>query len=386
MDIREPELGQFGTSYDISATGFARIREERNIVATMVCTSNNGEVPPPPTNLGCSRVADGVEFRFEPPPKRDGEQVGSAVQTELLWRDGRGRWKSWGIIGSGRRSLLVEQLPAAGVLLWGARSIDRGGRPGLLSNITLTAPFRVAEFYGYDSGEPNGRIKDAAPLVPPIDLRQNLFSAGDEDYYAVDAAPGDTIVASASTLGGGVNPVVPVLALLDRRGSVLVQGEGIPGSTGPSIRYVVREGRGESPNRSCYLYVADLYGSIVSPSTTPRIHVDTGYRVQLEVLPADQTQVRRSVQGGPGIVNVTADGRGAQVRLAVSGQARHVSARVYGVNGRLIRVLYDQEAVGELSMEWSGRNASNVRMPTGVYYLRIDIGNMKVVRTIALIH
>jgi len=64
-----------------------------------------------------------------------------------------------------------------------------------------------------------------------------------------------------------------------------------------------------------------------------------------------------------------------------------VSARVYDVTGRVIRVLAhaEHQAAGPRSLSWDGRDAADREAASGVYFLRLDIGEESLERRMVLL-
>jgi flagellar hook assembly protein FlgD len=55
--------------------------------------------------------------------------------------------------------------------------------------------------------------------------------------------------------------------------------------------------------------------------------------------------------------------------------ARHVSLALYGIDGRLVRRLVDQELdAGHHRAVWDGRDERGQRVASGVYFARIQAG------------
>lgn len=66
-------------------------------------------------------------------------------------------------------------------------------------------------------------------------------------------------------------------------------------------------------------------------------------------------------------------------------QADHVTIRVFGVDGRLVRTLADAEfAAGTHQTTWDGRDASGHGMPNGVYFYSMQTSSETLTRKLAL--
>lgn len=70
------------------------------------------------------------------------------------------------------------------------------------------------------------------------------------------------------------------------------------------------------------------------------------------------------------------------VNLEVSGR---VSVEIFTVQGRKVRTLADREmSAGRHEMAWDGRDASGMRMPSGIYFYRVTAPGLQDVRKIRL--
>src|SRR5439155_1650373 len=97
--------------------------------------------------------------------------------------------------GSGHISMRTDTIPAfpAGAQLWFVQAVDNAGNKSLTSNTTITG-------FNVDADEPNGRgnATEAKALTLPTTNRPETYSpAGDQDYFLINASPGETIQASA---------------------------------------------------------------------------------------------------------------------------------------------------------------------------------------------
>ena len=67
-------------------------------------------------------------------------------------------------------------------------------------------------------------------------------------------------------------------------------------------------------------------------------------------------------------------------------QSVKVSLKVFDLNGRLIKILADEEMVaGSHEIKWNANNANGQPVPSGVYLLRIEAGDFKVTKKISVI-
>jgi flagellar hook assembly protein FlgD len=84
-----------------------------------------------------------------------------------------------------------------------------------------------------------------------------------------------------------------------------------------------------------------------------------------------------------------ASGSGSDLLEASSaganGSARHLVLRVFDVNGRLVRTLLDDERVpGSYSVVWSGNDEEGKMVSSGVYFLRLDVGQQTLTKKVIL--
>ena len=66
--------------------------------------------------------------------------------------------------------------------------------------------------------------------------------------------------------------------------------------------------------------------------------------------------------------------------------AAHVVLNVYDASGRLVTTLVDEQmGVGPQSAEWNGRNRAGVTVPSGIYFARLQVGNVAQTRRMVLL-
>jgi len=65
---------------------------------------------------------------------------------------------------------------------------------------------------------------------------------------------------------------------------------------------------------------------------------------------------------------------------------RHVKITVYDIAGKLVKTLVDQKVkAGKYNLVWDGVDGQGRRLPSGVYFTKIDLGKSKVVKKVILI-
>jgi len=63
-----------------------------------------------------------------------------------------------------------------------------------------------------------------------------------------------------------------------------------------------------------------------------------------------------------------------------------VSLKVYDTNGRLVRVLVEQDGVrsGQYRVRWDGGDNNGKKVPSGTYFLRLEAGNYSATRKVCV--
>jgi flagellar hook assembly protein FlgD len=63
-----------------------------------------------------------------------------------------------------------------------------------------------------------------------------------------------------------------------------------------------------------------------------------------------------------------------------------VSAAVYDIRGRLVRVLVDRPiGAGRHTVHWDGKDEHGDRVASGVYFVRLDVGSESEVRKLTIL-
>lgn len=400
MDYRDLERGWFATSFSLLPSGLPRESNlDRNIILSMVCQLPPEVVPiEASSNLGANLLDTGLHFTFQRPAdtRADGFRMRrhSLLRTDLLWRSGQGPWHIGASVGGGATvaTISLDSLPRVGPVIWTAQAVDKAGHRAVPSSTTIATNFLgfFNQVVGYDPDEPNGSPSEATPVVPPVYLRpETIFPAGDRDFFSFYAKSGDVIDASAAILGrDGYNDLDLVMLLYDNAGKIVAMGFNSNQTLDPRITYTV-------PQRPCsswsvtprkfMLRVEDIRGSLISPTTAPRVVVPIIYGLILKVGLAPAAAMRF-----PGDVN--ADGfafRNAGPNpanpeskflyvLPQSASGIRVTLRIYDVAGRLIRSLVDRnEQSGPHAAEWDGTDGTGRHVSSGTYYARLEAGTYR---------
>jgi hypothetical protein len=67
-------------------------------------------------------------------------------------------------------------------------------------------------------------------------------------------------------------------------------------------------------------------------------------------------------------------------------QESNVSIKIYDVSGTLVRTLVnDNRTAGEYSVAWDGQNDNGVRVSSGVYIYRLEVGNFTQTRRMVML-
>jgi hypothetical protein len=96
----------------------------------------------------------------------------------------------------------------------------------------------------------------------------------------------------------------------------------------------------------------------------------------------DTTGARSIVGGASGLeperrshAYLAYDGNGAEVKIVLRPGEVGVRIEVFGVAGRLVRVLTEVQSVpGVIRVRWDGRDEAGARVPEGIYFYRLHVG------------
>ena len=420
MDSQEMERGWFANSYFLSPTAGAvpGLLRDRNIIASMICEPANPEDVPIESskNLGANRIKSDTSrygrlvFSFTRPTdvRADGTPMtkNSLRRTDLLFRPVTFfPWRRLASAGPERDEITTDTL-AVGAVMWTTQAVDKSGHRAVPSNAVETVFFQpgIPTDQHDDAYEPNGRVQDATQLLEfPLMLGGTIYPAGDQDFYTIDARPGEEIRAVAGGSGNtGTSGLDLVMFLYDKSGSLVASDDNSAGLTTPEINYVVpaSAGRGEGSASHRYtLLVSDIHGSSLSPDTAPRVvwiypfyvltvwvsgasdPVKTGTAAAGSAAPAGARQVERF-----GIIGSNVIGRGELARFSLDEGSPGATVRIYDVQGRLVRALVGASSSrARQSTEWDGTDDHGRLAPAGIYFARMESrGAADVVRVVLI--
>ncbi len=217
-----------------------------------------------------------------------------------------------------------------------------------------------------DVAEPVGIIPVLTGVARPVKLDvENLGEspAPEALNYTITALAGDTDRPSTGVRLNGLPPGEPVLGTLDLRG-------GQQGEIAFDVFY-------EDP-------AIIGYDRLV-------VTADTGTGLLEEV---GEVAVRSVVSGlsgvpvDPGIDPGAVDGRlmlevpnpfsaSDRIRFRVDGdKAQEVKLRLYDLQGRMTKTFYYERQLppGEYTLEWNARDDRGQRLPSGIYFLKLEVG------------
>ncbi|TMQ56901.1 MAG: matrixin family metalloprotease [Candidatus Eisenbacteria bacterium] len=391
MDFTALERGLFANDYSINSAGTtAATLVDRNITVSLTAQMGSPELSPivPVANLGANQRLTKFEFSYNNPADKrlDGFALppNSLNHVNLVRRLPSGLLQTEGTAGgSGHISMRTDTIPAfpAGAQLWFVQAVDNAGNKSLTSNTTITG-------FNVDADEPNGRgnATEAKALTLPTTNRPETYSpAGDQDYFLINASPGETIQASAVSTGqDSRNDQDLVMFLLDTNGDILAFDDDSNGGLNPKISFTVppRNGKGTAP-RKFFLQVTDIQGSAFLPNGVPQVRIPPTYNLSAKVLAAPALAGRiGGLVGEDGFAfqNSGPNPANPQAKLLYvlprSGGASYgVKLRIYDVSGRLVRKLVDgSQPAGPHVAVWNGTDDLGRGVASGHYYARIDAG------------
>ena len=392
MDFTTLERGLFANDYSIALAGTGGTLIDRNIAVSMTCQLTPADLAPivPIANLGANRRLASVDFSYSNPPdlRLDGFPLlaHSFDHANLVRRLPSGLLQTEAVAGagSGRISMRTDTIPAfpGGTQLWFAQAVDDAGHKSLTSNTTITG-------FNEDLDEPNGRgnATEAKLLpLPAVNRPESYSPAGDQDYYLVNAKPGDVIQASAVATGqDGANNTDLVMFLLENNGEVLAFDDDSNGNLNPRLSFTVPpkdHGKSTAP-RKFFILVTDFPGSLLSPGGVPQVRTAQTYNLNTNVTtPAALAGRIGSLVGRDGFAfqNSGPNPANPQSKLVYvlpqSGGASYgVKLWIYDVNGRLVRKLVDGNLpAGPHVAVWNGTDDAGRGVASGHYYARLDAG------------
>jgi len=390
MDFLTMERGLFANDYSIATSGTGGTLIDRNLAISL--TANMGSPDQTPIvairNLGANQRLTKYDFSYSNPA--DGRLDGFALpansldHVDLVHRLGNGTLETFATGGGSEKiSARTDTIPAfpGGTQFWFVQPVDKAGHKSLTSNTTITG-------LSPDADEPNGRASatEAKTIPLPAVNRPETYSpAGDQDFYLVNASPGDVIKASANSTGAdGRNDQDLVMFVLDSNGDILAFDDDSNGNLNPKITFTVPP-RGKSmAARKFFIQVTDINGSAFFPTGTPQVRVPRTYNLNASIVPAASLAGRfGTVVGEDGFAfkNFGPNPANPQAKLwyvLAKGENYGVKLRIYDVNGRLVRKLVDgTQAAGPHVAVWDGKDDAGRGVSSGHYFGRIEAGSFK---------
>ncbi|HEY2924604.1 MAG TPA: FlgD immunoglobulin-like domain containing protein [Candidatus Eisenbacteria bacterium] len=389
MDFTAMERGLFANDYSISTAGTGGVLIDRNIAVSMTAQMGSPELSPivAIANLGANRLLTKFDFSYSNPADKRLDGFGlppnSLDHVNLVRRLPSGLLQTEASAGgSGHISVRTDTIPAfpSGVQIWFVQPVDDAGHKSLTSNTTITG-------LEVDADEPNGRGNtDEAKLLPlPTTNRPETYApAGDQDYFLINARPGEIIQASAVSTGQDTrNDQDLVMFLHDSSGEILAFDDDSNGGLNPKISFTVPPRGKSAASRKFFLQVTDIQGSLFIPSGVSQVRRPPTYNLNANVVAAPALAGRiGGLVGEDGFAfkNTGPNPANPQAKLLYvlprSGGASYgVKLRIYDVNGRLVRKLVDgNQPAGPHVAVWNGTDDLGRGVASGHYFARIDAG------------
>jgi hypothetical protein len=284
MDFTDQERGLFANSHSVNAAGVASVLVDRNLAVTMTLQLPLDAVPIAATSaLGANRRATHTELSYAAPAdvRLDESSAGQNAldHVELVARAPGGPGAVLQTVatgGAGAGAIRLEPPPSSTVpVIWTTQAVDKSGRRSLPSSVAITG-------FAEDADEPNGRLNEARLLSPPISARPETYApAGDQDYFAVVARPGQVITATATHTPLAGQPLLDLtMVLLDHTGRIVAFNDDTNGLN-PRIAFTVPAR--EKTARRYTLLVTDFYGSLFDPTAAPRQRAANAYNLDVTV-------------------------------------------------------------------------------------------------------
>ena len=392
MDFTTLERGYFGNDYSTSAAGVPALTIDRNLAFSLTAQMGAPAQAPivPVRNLGANHTVTNYTFSYaNPTDKRlDGFDLppASTHHVNLVRRLPSGLLQLEGSSTTGRITRSTTDTTNAfpgGPQLWFAQAVDNAGNKSLTSNVTITG-------FNEDADEPNGiRLLEEAKVLPiPSSNRPETYApAGDQDYYVINASPGDQITATAnSTNPDGFNNQDLVMFLMETNGDVIAFDDDSNGNLNPTITTTVpfkKDKEKSNPHaRKLFLLVTDIQGSALIPTGTPQVRAPSTYNLSANVTTPVAVAGRAGsiVEGAFAFKNTGPNPANPHAKMIYvlprNGEAGYgVKLRIYDVNGRLVRKLVDgNQPAGPHVAVWDGTDDAGRGVASGHYFARIDAG------------
>jgi len=385
-DLVTLERGIFGNSYTlpVSGTAGAGVLVDRNLAVSMRCQLTNASDTPirGASNLGGNRKATQMEFSYIAPQDVREDKFGlphnSLDHVELIVRSpgAPGTYSTVGSSNSG--SIKLDPQPTVPGI-YSTQAVDKFGHRSLQSSVVIPG-------IGEDGLEPNGAKNNATVLAPPVVNQPATYGpAGDQDYYTLNAKPGEKITASATHVGAldGRNDPDYVMFLIDQSNQIVAFNDDFTGLD-PKIVYTVPaqpgQGGGNAPRKFTIL-VTDFYGSLLAPTAAPRVPTPATYRLDASVAPAVNAAL--AMRGGD-LDHFSFGNSGPNPANPISklsyviprnAGSQDVRLRIFDVNGRLVRTLVSGvQSPGPYTSIWDGRDEGGRGVASGNYFARLNVG------------
>ena len=390
QDLVSLERGIFGQSYTIPLAGpGAGVITTANLTVSMRCQlADPNEVPiKAASNLGGNRRSTDMEFVFVKPGDAREDKFAlpahSLDHIDLIARSPfpPGTYSVIASAGAGAASLKLTPPPSTTVpLIYSTQAVDKFGNRSLQSSVVITA---LSE----DAREPNGEKGIATILASPTDSMNVTYQpAGDQDYYALNAKPGETITAAATHVGAldGRNDPDYVMFLLDQTGEVVAFNDDTNGLN-PKIVFTVPPPAGNAAGKAARKFtilVTDFYGSAINAAGAPRVPTPAAYKMVTSIAPA--VNAAMAMRGsdpdrfifantGPNPANPISK---LLYVIPRSAGSQDVKLRIYDVNGRLVRTLVSgTQSPGPYTAVWDGRDSNGRGVASGNYFARLNVGH-----------
>ena len=392
MDFVQLERGLFANSYTVPLSGpGAGVLVDRNIVVSMQCQLSDPNATPisASSNLGANRRATNTEFSYVRPTdlRADGFPMATNAldHVDLIERSpgAPGTYATIASGGAGIGGIKVDPSPPnTPVTIWSTQAVDRNGHKSLQSSVALLG-------FNEDADEPNGRLNEAKVLTLPTVNRPETYSpAGDQDYFSLNAKPGDMITASATHTGSldGRNDPDYVMFLFDTNGDIVAFNDDFTGLD-PKVIFTVPPPSNNASSkvpRKFTVLVQDFYGSLLNPAGAPRNPTPLTYALNASVTTPVNAAAALAMRGlnpddfqfvnsGPNPANPIAK---FLYVIPRSAGAQDVRLRIYDVNGRLIKNLAQgTKEPGPYTATWDGHDNVGRSVASGHYYARISMGS-----------
>jgi hypothetical protein len=412
-DSQDMEKGYFGSSFYLRPTQlFPTSARSVNTVVSLVCRLGEGEIAPlaAPTGLRANRIGSELIFSFTPPSNErlDGTHTSAraAARINLLqFVEYNGAKRVWRVFASsddpksGRLAIPVYSPGMLDGVYWAVQAVEQGGRRSLLSNVVQFSSSGFSTFGGFDVSagefEPNGSIEEAPGnmLLGGWVNPASINPAGDQDYYALWAKPGQLIwvAAGPERLYSLPSTFDLALFLYDEHEHLVASADS---SSPMPLTYRVPPGgsaKVDAGLRRFTLQMCDRRGSPLDPDAIPVLPLQPDYSFAVGIIddPAPAASMQKAA---PGISAQTdrgsLGGEGIALQFVLpDGTARSSAAiHIYNVQGRLVRSLIDtQSSSVERTTRWDRRDTSGSLVASGVYYVRLEARSFQATTKIVLL-